>query len=60
MKGKSGGEVVLGRYDYNAEGLRIRHRLSERGDVDYFYDGKAVIEEHDATNDTLFAQQSEP
>jgi len=39
------GATLLGKYDYNADGLRIRHRNSERGDVDYWYDGKAVIEE---------------
>jgi RHS repeat-associated protein len=39
------GATLLGLYDYNADGLRIRHRNSDRGDVDYWYDGKAVIEE---------------
>jgi len=39
------GSTLLGMYDYNADGSRIRHRNSERGDVDYWYDGKAVIEE---------------
>jgi RHS repeat-associated protein len=53
IRGQTGSEVVLGKYDYNAEGLRIRHRLSERGDVDYFYDGKAVIEERNADGSLL-------
>lgn len=43
------GETLLGLYDYNADGLRIRHRNSDRGDVDYWYDGKAVIEERNHT-----------
>lgn len=54
-KGIPGNEEILGRYDYNAQGLRIRHRLSDRGDVDYFYDGRSVIEEHNAQDDTLLA-----
>ncbi|MDH3976669.1 MAG: hypothetical protein OEV42_20590, partial [Deltaproteobacteria bacterium] len=45
--------VVKGLYDYNASGLRVRHRLSERGDVNYFYDGNAVIEERNATDSLL-------
>jgi RHS repeat-associated protein len=39
------GTTLLGLYDYNSEGLRIRHRNGDRGDVDTWYDGKAVIEE---------------
>jgi RHS repeat-associated protein len=39
------GATLLGLYDYNSDGLRIRHRNGDRGDVDYWYDGKAVIEE---------------
>ncbi|MDH3976693.1 MAG: DUF6531 domain-containing protein [Deltaproteobacteria bacterium] len=47
--------VVKGLYDYNAGGLRVRHRLSERGDVDYFYDGNSVIEERNAVDSSLLA-----
>jgi RHS repeat-associated protein len=54
-QGPAGSQTTVGRYDYNAAGLRIRHRLSERGDVDYFYDDNAVIEEHNATDDSLLA-----
>ncbi len=37
---------VLGQYDYNSQGMRIRNYGSERGDVDYFYDDGAVLEEY--------------
>jgi len=47
------GTTVLGLYDYDAEGMRIRHRNSDRGDVDYFYDGRSVIEERTATGAML-------
>ncbi len=54
-RGPPEAEIILGRYDYNAAGLRVRHRLSERGDVDYYYDDNAVIEERNAADDTLLA-----
>ncbi|MCP4712553.1 MAG: RHS repeat-associated core domain-containing protein, partial [Planctomycetes bacterium] len=54
-RGPPGAESILGLYDYNASGLRVRHRLSERGDVDYYYDDNAVIEERNAADDTLLA-----
>jgi len=38
--------TVLGKYDYNAQGMRIRHHGSERGDVEYIYDDGAVLEEY--------------
>ncbi|MDH3976767.1 MAG: hypothetical protein OEV42_21095, partial [Deltaproteobacteria bacterium] len=53
--GSAASQTVLGLYDYNADGFRVRHRLSERGDVDYFYDGGAVIEEHNAADSSLLA-----
>lgn len=40
------GATTLGKYDYNAKGMRIRHYGSERGNVEYFYDDGAVIEEY--------------
>lgn len=46
---------ILGLYDYNASGLRVRHRNSERGNVDYYYDGPAVLEERNADDDSLLA-----
>ena len=54
-RGPPAGETILGRYDYNAAGLRVRHLLSERGNVDYYYDDHAVIEEHNADDDGLLA-----
>ena len=45
----------LGFYDYNASGMRVRHKNSERGDVDYFYDDGAVIEERNASDNSLLA-----
>ncbi|MDH3976663.1 MAG: hypothetical protein OEV42_20560, partial [Deltaproteobacteria bacterium] len=49
------GAEIKGLYDYNSGGLRVRHRLSERGDVDYFYDGNSVIEERNAADSSLLA-----
>ena len=48
-------EVVLGQFDYNYEGNRVRHRLSDRGDVDYFYDDGAGLEERNAADASLLA-----
>ncbi|MCP4487564.1 MAG: RHS repeat-associated core domain-containing protein, partial [Gammaproteobacteria bacterium] len=45
--------TVAGLYDYNADGMRVRHYSSERGDVDYYYDGKSVIEERRADGTLL-------
>ncbi len=52
VQAKTSTGTSLGLYDYNSQNLRIRHRNSERGDVDYFYDGRSVIEEH--ASDTSF------
>ncbi|MDB4264835.1 RHS repeat-associated core domain-containing protein [bacterium] len=54
-RGPPGAEILLGQYDYNAGCLRVRHRFSERGDVDYYYDDNAVIEEHNAADSSLLA-----
>jgi RHS repeat-associated protein len=54
-RGPPGSETVLGQYDYNSSGLRVRHRQSERGDVDYYYDDDAVIEEHNVADGSLLA-----
>jgi RHS repeat-associated protein len=54
-RGPPANELILGQYDYNSSGLRIRHRQSERGDVDYYYDDDAVIEEHNAADGSLLA-----
>lgn len=46
IRGPPGSETdVLGRYDYNYKGLRIRHLGSERGDINYYYDDRSIIEE---------------
>lgn len=45
IRGPPGSEVSAGRYDYDYRGLRIRHLGSERGDIEYLYDGQAVLEE---------------
>lgn len=42
------GATILGSYAYNANGYRIRQNNSDRGNVDYLYDGTAVIEERNA------------
>ncbi len=41
----SKGGTTLGQYSYNANGYRIRQNSSDRGNVEYLYDGTAVIEE---------------
>ncbi|MCF6238163.1 MAG: hypothetical protein L3J79_05005 [Candidatus Marinimicrobia bacterium] len=38
--------TILGQYDYNVQGMRVRHYGSERGDVDSFYDDGSVLEEY--------------
>lgn len=43
------GGSQLGKYDYNAQGMRVRHYGSERGDVEYLYDDGAVLEEYSGT-----------
>ncbi|MCP4490004.1 MAG: RHS repeat-associated core domain-containing protein, partial [Gammaproteobacteria bacterium] len=53
-RGPPGSQTLLGQYDYNAGGMRVRHLRSERGDVDYYYDGNSVIEERN-TDGTLLA-----
>ncbi|MCP4567454.1 MAG: hypothetical protein GY841_07740, partial [FCB group bacterium] len=57
-RGPPGARITLGQYDYNASGLRVRHKYSERGDVDYYYDESAVLEEHNAADGSLLAHYS--
>ena len=54
-KGPTGSATILGQFDYNHDGNRIRHRYSDRGDIDYFYDDGAVLEERNASDDSLLA-----
>lgn len=43
--GAAGSEAGQGQYDYNYAGMRIRHLGSERGDIEYIYDDKSIIDE---------------
>ena len=54
QRGPPGSETAtLGQYDYNYKGQRVRHLQSSRGDVNYYYDQDAVLEEHDGNGDLL-------
>ena len=57
-RGTLQGGNLLGLYDYDANNMRIRHRNSDRGDVDYYYDGNSVIEERNSADDSLLARYS--
>jgi RHS repeat-associated protein len=46
---------VLGRYDYDHAGNRIRKRHGDRGDIDTYHDDGAVLEEYDAGDGSLLA-----
>ncbi len=37
--------TVLGQFDYDYRGVRVRHNNSSRGNINYFYDGTSIIEE---------------
>ncbi|MDI6742218.1 MAG: RHS repeat-associated core domain-containing protein, partial [Smithella sp.] len=54
-RGPPAGEAITGSYDYNAAGLRVRHKNSDRGDIGYYYDGTSVIEERNDGDNTLVA-----
>ncbi len=43
--GAQGSEVNQGSYDYNYDGMRIRHLGSDRGDIEYIYDQKSILDE---------------
>ncbi|MEZ4528365.1 MAG: RHS repeat-associated core domain-containing protein, partial [Desulfobacterales bacterium] len=55
-RGPPENRTLLGQYDYNYAGLRVRQRFGDRGNTDYFYDGSAVIEERDAVTKSLTAR----
>ncbi len=57
-RGQPNAEIILGQYDYNASGFRVRHRFSERDDVDYYYDETAKLEERNASDGSLLAHYS--
>ncbi len=57
-RGPPGAGQVLGQFDYDADGMRVRVRDPaglDRGNVDYFYDDSAVLEER-RPDDTLLAR----
>lgn len=54
-RGPPANPAILGQYDCNYAGLRVRQRFGDRGNIDYFYDGSAVIEERDAVTKSLTA-----
>ena len=55
-RGPPGAGDLPGLYDYNHEGMRIRHRFGDRGDVDTYYDGGAVLEERRPDTGLLLAR----
>jgi RHS repeat-associated protein len=55
IRGPPAAETNQGYYDYNYRGQRIRHLDSERGNIDYLYDGQAVLEERTLGSNTLVA-----
>jgi RHS repeat-associated protein len=48
-------EVAQGTHDYNYAGMRIRHLGSERGDIEYIYDGDSILDELQNNTATLVA-----
>ncbi len=54
-RGPPGSETVLGQFDYNHEGMRVRHWLSDRGNVLYYHDDGAVLVERNADDGSLLA-----
>ncbi len=49
---KGTASTLLGQYDYDYRGLRIRQRYGDRGDTDYVYDGNTIIEERNPGTET--------
>ncbi|MFO1369525.1 MAG: RHS repeat-associated core domain-containing protein [Marinagarivorans sp.] len=54
-QGVKGAEVSQGTYAYNFAGMRTRHIGSERGDIEYLYDDKSVIDEVQNNSNSLVA-----
>ena len=54
-RGPPGNLTDQGRYDYNYQGMRIRHLGSERGDIEYLYDDRSILEERINNTSTLVA-----
>ncbi|MAC26439.1 MAG: hypothetical protein CMH59_08170, partial [Myxococcales bacterium] len=55
VRDPAGAAEELGRWEYDSGGKRIRAFGSDRGDVEYHYDGAAVLEERDAGTGALLA-----
>ena len=55
VRGPPESEATLGFYDYNYLGDRVRHLASERGDIEYIYDERSVLEERNLSNNNLVA-----
>jgi len=55
IRGPPGSQANQGFYDYDYGGMRIRHLASERGEVEYIYDGKSILEERTIDSDQLIA-----
>ncbi len=55
IRGPPGSATSLGQYDYNYDGMRVRHLNSERGNIEYIYDGKTILEERDLDSSGLLA-----
>ena len=53
--GAPSAEVGQGTHDYNYAGMRIRHIGSERGDIEYIYDGDSILDELQNNTATLVA-----
>src|SRR5690606_3925398 len=56
--GNTGSEVGRGAYHYNYQGMRIRHLGSARGDIEYVYDDKSIIDELGNSTTTQVAHYS--
>ncbi|MFC3150957.1 RHS repeat-associated core domain-containing protein [Litoribrevibacter euphylliae] len=54
-RGPPSAQTSLGRYDYNYAGMRIRHLGSDRGDIEYIYDGLSILEEVQNNTGSLVA-----
>jgi RHS repeat-associated protein len=54
-RGPPASQVIQGRYDYDASGMRIRHLDSDRGNIESICDGPAILDERDASSGTLLA-----
>ncbi len=54
-EGAAGAEATAGLYDYDERGMRTQQRTSSRGDVEYFYLGRKLLEERAVGSGALIA-----